>query len=156
MNPTWVRWPKWHTRASLVSTLLNVHSIYLVLVLFHWKLLDSRVPCKISNLALTLLLVSLTKTILFAKNIPRDFLLNRFSELIHHYRKRKINKPNHSLHIHYHHLTLKYLNCRSQSWINSKMDKKNAKIVSKKKWTKLDFRSKCHPLALQFQLWVTW
>ena len=70
---------------SLFLLLLNLHSMYSVLVLLNWEPLDYRVSCQISNLALIPLLDSSTKTVLSAKKYtPRDFLLNWFSELIHY------------------------------------------------------------------------
>ena len=80
-----ISWPlSLTTPSSLFLLLLNLHFLYFVLVLLNQESLGSKASRQIYNLTLTSYLVSSTKTISATKSIH---LLDRFSELIHHWCK---------------------------------------------------------------------
>ena len=65
-----ISWPSSLTTPLIMFLLLlNIHPMYFVLTLLNRKPLDSKVSHQISNLPLTLLLVSSTKTISSANSI---------------------------------------------------------------------------------------
>ena len=65
-----ISWPSSLTTPLIMFLLLlNIHPMYFVLTLLNRKPLDSKVSHQISNLSLTLLLVSSTKTISSANSI---------------------------------------------------------------------------------------
>ena len=63
---------------------LALHSMYYVLDLLNLLTLNSKAFLQISYLALTPYLISSTNYIVCKKYTPCDFLLDRFSDLIHH------------------------------------------------------------------------
>ena len=70
---------------ALFTLLLNLHSMYSILDLLNNKISDFRASPQISILTLTPLLVSSTKTILFAKAYTKGLSLDAGSFRIQHY-----------------------------------------------------------------------